>query len=51
MKSNQAKINEAVKLLSEVVESWDESKVVEYPSELSSFDEVVSALAAIELSN
>ena len=48
LKTKAEKLAEAVALLREVSENWDESKVKVYPSALPSFDEVVAELAAIE---
>ena len=45
--SNRERLRLAIRLLRQVLETWDEDDVVEYGSDLS-FDELIAELASIE---
>ena len=49
--TNQEKLKQAVELLAEVSENWDNDNVIYYPNILMSFDELVTEIASIELRN
>lgn len=46
--TNKSKLEEAIKLLWQVVDTWDEDDVIEYKATMS-FDEIVAELQSIKL--
>ena len=49
--TNQEKMKEAVKLLREVLDSWDDEMVEEYSVLLPSFDVLVTELEIVRFNN
>ena len=47
--TNKRRLEIALKLLEKVSDNWNNADVVNYPQELSSFDEVVTTLKEIRL--
>ena len=48
--TNQDKLKMALALLDDINDNWNEDKVVNYPQNLLSFDELIAEMRTIELS-